>query len=122
MPAWLAWFNPMILDAHEHLTLMGLSLSLAPVTVLPERQHQGVGTALINSEPKCCKILGVSAIFVPGYLDYYAKFGFQPSVCFGITSEYDVPMEAFMALEALPDYLNGASGTIKFHVAFQAIL
>jgi len=108
-------FSPMTLGAHEYLTLM----DLAPVTALPERQS--TGTALINAGLKRCKILGVGAIFVLGYPDYYGKFGFQPSACFRITSEYNVPVEAFMALEPPPDYLNGAPGTIKFHIALQTI-
>ena len=66
-----------------------------------------------------CRALGVGAVVVLGHPSYYPRFGFQPSVRFGIVSEYDAPPEAFMVLELQPGYLSGASGTVKFHAAFQ---
>ena len=34
-----------------------------------------------------------------GHPNYYSRFGFVPSVNYGITSEYDVPEEVFMIKE-----------------------
>jgi predicted N-acetyltransferase YhbS len=48
----------------------------------------------------------------------YPRFGCRPAGELGIQSEYDVPKEAFMALELLPGALRDVSGTVKYHHAF----
>jgi putative acetyltransferase len=108
-------FSPVSLDGHAELSLMGL----APMAVLPAHQRKGVGSALVRAGLQRCRALGVGAVVVLGHPGYYPRFGFQPSVLFGIASEYDAPPEAFMVLELQPGYLCGASGTVKFHAAFQ---
>ncbi|WP_341917182.1 N-acetyltransferase [Polaromonas sp. YR568] len=108
-------FSPVSLEGHAELSLMGL----APMAVLPAHQRKGVGSALVRAGLKRCRALGVGAVVVLGHPSYYPRFGFQPSVRFGIVSEYDAPPEAFMVLELQPGYLGGASGTVKFHAAFQ---
>jgi putative acetyltransferase len=108
-------FSPVSLEGHAELSLMGL----APMAVLPAHQRKGVGSALVRTGLQRCRALGVGAVVVLGHPGYYPRFGFQPSVPFGIASEYDAPPEAFMVLELQPGYLAGASGTVKFHAAFQ---
>lgn len=108
-------FSPVSLDGHAKLSLMGL----APMAVLPAHQRKGVGSALVRAGLQRCRALGVGAVVVLGHPGYYPRFGFQPSVTFGIASEYDAPPEAFMVLELQPGHLARASGTIKFHAAFQ---
>ena len=108
-------FSPVSLASHAELHLMGL----APMAVMPTHQRKGVGSALVRAGIERCRELGVGAVVVLGHPGYYPRFGFQPSVRFGIASEYDAPPEAFMVLELQPGYLSGASGTVKFHAAFQ---
>jgi len=108
-------FSPVSLEGHAELSLMGL----APMAVLPAHHRKGVGSALVRAGLQRCRALGVGAVVVLGHPGYYPRFGFQPSVPFGIASEYDAPPEAFMVLELQPGYLGGASGTVKFHAAFQ---
>ncbi len=59
-----------------------------------------------------------AAVVVLGHTAYYPKFGFVPAARFGLRCEYDVPPEAFMALELRPGGLAGAAGTVRYHPAF----
>ncbi len=94
------------------------SMGLAPMAVAPGRQRQGIGTALVRSGLERCRDLGIRAVFVLGHPDYYPRFGFAPSVRFGLRSEYEVPEEVFMALELEPGSLDSASGAVRYHAAF----
>jgi len=62
--------------------------------------------------------IGAGAVVVLGHSDYYPRFGFTAAVKFGIGCGYDVPAEAFMALELRPGYLRDASGMVKYLAAF----
>lgn len=107
-------FSPVTLEAHPRLTLMGL----APMAVIPARQHSGVGSALVRGGIEACQGLGADALVVLGHAEYYPRFGFVPASRFALRSEYDVPDEVFMACELRPGALHGASGTIRYHPAF----
>ena len=87
---------------------------LGPLSVLPEYQRQGIGTALVKEGLSRLKDLGARGCCVVGHPEYYRTFGFEN------TSElvYEgVPQEAFMALS-----FDGhiPQGTVTFHEAFQA--
>lgn len=72
------------------------SLALAPVSVLPEYQKKGVGSALILESHKIAKNLGFKSIILLGHKDYYPRFGYEPTVKYGLKSPFDVPDEFFM--------------------------
>ncbi len=110
-------FSPVSLSGHPDLDIMGL----APMAVAPEYQRKGIGSALVRAGLDRCKQLNFGAVVVLGHSKYYPGFGFSPSMRFGIGCEYEVPEEVFMALELLPGYLRGASGTIKYHAAFSNV-
>lgn len=67
---------------HAELNLMGL----APMAVMPAHQRKGVGPALVRAGLERRRALGVGAVAVLGHPSYYPRFGFQPSVRFGIHS------------------------------------
>ena len=98
-----------------------LIMGLAPMAVVPERQGAGIGSALVRAGLDGCKELGAAAAVVLGHPQYYPRFGFSPAARFGIASEYDVPPEAFMAVELRRDALRGASGTARYHPAFNSV-
>ena len=110
-------FSPVMLNSHSELKIMGL----APMAVLPDYQHNGVGSALVRAGLAECQQLGYGAVVVLGHPEYYPRFGFTPAVRFGIDCEYDVPEEAFMALELQTSYLSDAAGKIKYHQAFASL-
>lgn len=108
------FFSPMTLPGDVQKLVMGL----APLGVLPARQHKGIGSALIVAGLDECRKMGAEAVFVLGHADYYPKFGFVPASRFGIGTEYDVPDDHFMALELVPGALAGVTGKVKYHAAF----
>jgi putative acetyltransferase len=107
-------FSPVTLDSEPGLKLMGL----APMAVMPARQRQGVGSALVRSGLAACRAYGAAAVVVLGHPEYYPRFGFVPAVGHGIACEYDVPDEAFMLMELFPGVLAGMSGVIRYAEAF----
>jgi len=108
-------FSPVTLAGD--LRIMGLG----PMAVIPNWQSKGVGTKLVNAGLQACEKAGYEAVVVLGHADYYPRFGFAPSVNFGIKSEYDVPPEVFMVKELRKGAFKGASGTIKYHQVFNEI-
>jgi putative acetyltransferase len=109
-------FSPVSVDASasDASTLMGL----APVAVLPERQRGGIGGALIREGLAACRLRGVAAVVLVGMPEYYPRFGFVPASRFGLTCEYDVPDDVFMALELEAGALAGRRGLVRYHPAF----
>jgi putative acetyltransferase len=110
-------FSPVTLNGHVELNIMGL----APMGVVPSHQRQGIGSALVRGGVDRCRELAVDAVVVLGHSDYYPRFGFVPSVRFGIRSEYDVPEDVFMVVELQDGVLRNASGTVRYHQAFNEV-
>lgn len=93
-------------------------LGLAPMSVLPGFQSQGIGSAMVTEGLKLCADAGYTAVFVLGHAHYYPRFGFVPARSRGFTCEYPVPDELFMVLELVPGSLEGKSGLIKYGSEF----
>jgi putative acetyltransferase len=110
-------FSPVTLTGHEDLRMMGIG----PMAVAPGQQRKGIGSALVTAGLEKCRQHGFGAVVVLGHTWFYPQFGFLPSVRYGIRCEYDVPEDAFMVIELQPRYLEGMSGTIKYHPAFTGI-
>ncbi len=121
-------FTPVALVGEEtELTLMGLG----PMAVSPAHQNKGIGTELVRAGLERCAELGFDAVVVLGHPAYYPRFGFVPSVEYGIRSEYDVPDDVFMVLELTKGSLKDKSGkdksgkdrsgTIKYNPAFDSV-
>lgn len=108
--------TPVTLEGHAERRIMGL----APLAVAPERQRQGIGSALVRNGLAWCRQLGYGAVVVLGHPSYYPRFGFRAAVTSAIGCEFEAPPEAFMLLELQTDYLRGCAGTIRFHPAFSA--
>lgn len=87
---------------------------LGPVSVLPEHQRQGIGTALIREGLSRLESLGARGCCLVGHPDYYRKFGFKNTP--GLALE-GVPGEFFFALSFDGRYPTGA---VTFHEAFKA--
>lgn len=85
-------------------------LSFGPLSVLPEFQKQGVGTALIKHSIQRAKELGYGAILFFGRPEYYPRFGFLEAKEFNVTDSEGYNYPAFMAMELKKDYLKGVTG------------
>ena len=111
-------FSPVTLEQGGSRTSIA---GLAPMAVLPACQNEGIGSMLVEKGLVYCKNAGYAAVVVLGHPDYYPRFGFVPSIRYGITSEYDVPPEVFMAKELKEGALANCNGMIKYHEAFSQL-
>lgn len=87
---------------------------LGPISVLPQRQGQGVGTQLMQQALAALRALGAAGCVVLGDPQYYARFGFTQQPALTLPG---VPQEYFQALVfgvTLPE------GSVTYHSAFSA--
>lgn len=94
------------------------SLALAPVSVAPAFQNRGIGGMLICHGLEVATQLGYTSVIVLGHEHYYPRFGFYPAKKWGIIAPFDVPENAFMAMELVDDGLAGVSGTVHYPQEF----
>lgn len=97
------------------------SLSLAPMAVDETFQNRGIGSLLVNAGFKKATEIGYGSVIVLGHSHYYPRFGFEPAAPLGIRSPYDVPENAFMAIELVSGSLDGVSGTVEYPKEFEDI-
>lgn len=71
-------------------------LGLAPIAVTPQFQNQGIGSALVQAGLAAAEAMGELLVIVLGHPQFYSRFGFEPSVGYGIESPWTVPEEVFM--------------------------
>ena len=92
-------------------------LALAPLSVLPEYQNQGIGLSLIKHGHEAASSLGFKFSIVLGHSQYYPKAGYVPASHYSICAPFPVADENFMAicLDNEPCLLNG---TVKYDDAF----
>ncbi len=94
-------------------------LALAPLSVLPEYQNRGIGTALINAGHERAKELGYHYSIVLGSAAYYSKTGYQSAEKLNIFPPFDVPSENFMVCR-LCENAPIISGIVKYAKEFGA--
>lgn len=96
-----------------------LSLAMAPVSVLPEMQNQGIGGELIRVSIEIAKELGYGSIIVLGHPEYYPRFGFRPTENWQIRAPFDVSADALMGLELEAGALAACPmGVIEYPAVF----
>jgi putative acetyltransferase len=87
---------------------------LGPVSVLPEYQRKGIGSALIQEGISRLKDLGARGCCLVGHPQYHRKFGFENAT--GLVHE-GVPQEVFFALSFDGHF---PQGDVMFHEGFKA--
>jgi putative acetyltransferase len=92
------------------------SLALAPMSVQPGRQRQGIGSALVHEALRRAQQQGWQAVIVVGHPGYYPRFGFSAALARPLASPFSG--EAFMALELIPGALKGGAGRVVYPSAF----
>lgn len=111
-------------DIVGHVLLSALNappgaLALAPVSVAPAHQRQGIGSALIHDAIGRATAAGWSAIFLLGDPSYYTRFGFSLDAAETFETEY--PRAFFMALALKPDALKSMPKKVEYPVAFREL-
>lgn len=94
---------------------------LGPVAVLPDHQRQGIGSALIERGNARLRDAGCPFIVVVGHPDYYPRFGFRPASGYGLTCEWEVPDNVFMALVLDESRMRGVSGCARYRQEFSTV-
>lgn len=97
------------------------ALALAPLSVRPTWQRQGVGSALMRHGLAACWRLGHERVVVLGHADYYPRFGFTSAKAAGIAAPFAVRDESFLVVARTPAALAGLNGTIQYAPAFAAV-
>ncbi|MDE6259940.1 MAG: N-acetyltransferase [Oscillospiraceae bacterium] len=92
-------------------------LALAPLSVLPLYQQQGIGLALMAEGHRIAKELGFDYSVVLGHAEYYPKAGYCPASRFGIKAPFDVADENYMAVKLNPD-AKELHGVMRYYAAF----
>lgn len=88
---------------------------LGPISVVPERQGQGIGAMLMKQALAELRHLGAAGCVLLGEPSYYSRFGFKAESSLVLP---DVPAEYFQALlfeGTLP------TGSVTYHAAFEAL-
>lgn len=87
---------------------------LGPVSVVPDRQRQGIGSRLVERGLERLRALGAQGCVLVGDPAFYRRFGFANSPALTLPG---IPPEFFLALS-----LGGAParGEVGFHPAFDA--
>lgn len=86
--------------------------ALGPVSVLPDHQGKGIGSALIERGLASVRELGALGVILTGNPAYYQRFGFQPAPQYAPGNE---PSEFFMLKQFTAANPNGA---FQFHEGF----
>ncbi|BAQ62169.1 acetyltransferase [Geminocystis sp. NIES-3708] len=85
---------------------------LAPVSVKPQFQNQGVGKKLIREGLKILEQKNADGCVVLGEPEYYQKFGFKNNSNIELMG---VPQEFFLSLNF---GTSTPKGQVKYHLAF----
>ncbi len=93
------------------------ALTLAPMSVRPDRQRHGIGSALVPAGLERARERGWQAIIVLGHPEFYPRFGFSAELARPLKSPFSG--NAFMALEIEPGVLRGRDGRVVYPPAFR---
>jgi len=99
--------------------------ALGPIGVRPDRQHRGVGGALIRGGLEAARRRGEVAVILLGDPAIYPRFGFEPAAGYGLRNPFAgtlpggfvIAEEDFM-LAALDDRARALAGSVRWHPAF----
>ena len=94
------------------------SLALAPVSVKPEFQNQGLGGRLIEEGHRIAIELGYQSVILIGHEKYYPRFGYEKTINFGVSFPFEIPEENGMAIELVKDGLKNKKGMVKYPKEF----
>lgn len=108
-------FTTNLLDAPQRLVPVQV---LSPVGVEPDRQREGVGSALIRRGLEILVERSVPVVFLEGPPQYYSRFGFGPGGEQGFRKpSLRIPDAAFQALR-LPSHEPWMTGTLVYLETF----
>ena len=109
-------FTPVVVESAGRQII---GMGLAPMAVLPDRQRQGIGSALVRRGLEILRERGCPFVVVVGHPEYYPRFGFERASLHGLASQWEgVPDDAFMVSILDVDAMAGVSGVAKYRDEF----
>jgi putative acetyltransferase len=102
-------FSPLATDTGRRFA------ALAPLSVAPARQKDGIGTLLMQVGHALCRKAGIEAVIVLGHPAYYPRVGYSAKAATTVTAPFSG--EHFMALPLVDDAL-AAPVTVTYARAF----
>jgi putative acetyltransferase len=93
---------------------------LAPLAVDPNRQRQGIGAALVRRGLDLLESQGEPLVIVRGDLQYYGRFGFEPSAAFGIEPPFRVAEDHYL-VKRLRTYDPSYRGVVRYPSTFASV-
>ena len=104
-----------LLDAPARLVDV---LVLSPVSVHPDAQNRGIGSALVKGALKEAEQRSEALVFLEGAPAYYARFGFETAESLGFRRpSLRIPEPAFQ-VRTLTAYQRWMTGTLVYPRAF----
>ena len=94
------------------------ALALAPLSIVPEFQGQGIGSKLVLEGHRLAKELEYQYIVVLGHAKYYPRFGYEPLKNYGLELPFAVPEENCMILSLTENGMAGVKGKIEYPPEF----
>lgn len=92
------------------------ALALAPLAVVPQRQRQGIGSALVREGLRACGEHNHRIVVVLGHPEFYPRFGFSAELARPLKAPFSGP--AFMAVELVAGALEGVEGDVLYPAPF----
>ncbi len=89
--------------------------ALAPLSVAPNHQRDGLGMMLMQVGHELCRAAGVQAVIVLGHPDYYPRVGYSAAAAKAVAAPFAGP--SFMAMALKPGALD-APVTVTYAKAF----
>lgn len=97
---------------HGHQQYPGLAL--APLSVTPAYQHQGVGSRLVRSIHAVAQTLGYAYSVVLGHATFYPRFGYERLSQYAIELPIQVADENRMIMPLQENGLAGVQGNVIY--------
>lgn len=95
-------------------------LGLGPIGVDPDRQGDGIGSALMHAVLGAADALGDAIVALLGNPAYYGRFGFAPSRTYDITPP-NAAWGDYFQVRTLTAYRPELHGTFHYAAPFDAI-
>jgi putative acetyltransferase len=96
------------------------ALGLGPVSVAPDRQKSGVGSALVRGVIAAADELGEPLMVLLGEPAYYSRFGFKPAAELGIAAPEPEWGDYFQA-RPLAAYDQALTGRFTYAAPFSRL-